>query len=114
MTEEPKKNSSKILVKVQRDTHEMNFRKDVLKSGEFSDVSFLVGGNETRIFKAHRFVLMAGSQTFKNLLAATKNNNELIEIPGIEPDIFEQLLKYANLLMTPISYLFLSNFSIPV
>lgn len=75
-----------------KNEHEMKFRQEVLNSGEFSDISFLVGRTKTRIFKVHRFVLMGGSQKFKEILT-TRNNDEPIAIPGIEPDIFEQLLK---------------------
>lgn len=68
---------------------ELKFREEILKTGEFSDVSFLVGD---RVFKAHRLILMAGSQVFKDMLTRQSEMKE-IAITDVNPNNFQQLLK---------------------
>lgn len=72
--------------------HEFKFRKEVLETGEFSDVSFLVGGHKKRVFKAHRFILMAGSKVFREMLKNHKEDKEIV-VHGVHHADFQQMLK---------------------
>ncbi|KAI4985482.1 hypothetical protein ZWY2020_018112 [Hordeum vulgare] len=66
---------------------------DLLKNKDAADLTFQVGAQR---FSAHRCVLAARSSVFKaELLGAMKESSRsLIEISGMEPDVFESLLHY--------------------
>lgn len=72
--------------------YEKEYRKQIFESGEDSDITFLVGSREIRMFKAHKCLLIASSQKFRDILKQ-HNIYEPIMMPEIEPDTFEQVLR---------------------
>ncbi|XP_041372640.1 BTB/POZ domain-containing protein 2-like [Gigantopelta aegis] len=64
-----------------------------LEENILSDVTFIVGENRKRI-QAHRLILSLRSCVFMAMLNGPLSEQDDIEIPDIESDIFEQALKF--------------------
>lgn len=69
---------------------ELNFRENLLQTGEKADCEFIVGLKKVK-FRAHRFLLNLSSAKIKDLL--DKSKGQPIVIKDIEPEFFEILLK---------------------
>ncbi|XP_041373870.1 BTB/POZ domain-containing protein 6-like [Gigantopelta aegis] len=74
--------------------------KSVIESLRYSleekilcDVTFIVGENRKRI-QAHRFMLSLRSCVFLAMLTGPLVEQDNIEIPDIDPDVFDQFLKF--------------------
>lgn len=72
-------------------SYEKKVREELFYSGEYSDVTFMVGTMQKRTFKGHRLVLIAGSEKFKKMFELHKTNEPIV-IPEIEPEAFDRLL----------------------
>lgn len=72
--------------------YEGKARAQMFATGDFSDVSFLVG-TAAREYKAHRFALITASFKFKEMFDLHSDFEKPILIPEIEPYVFEQLLR---------------------
>lgn len=81
----------KALCKIEND-YENKVREELYDSGEYADVTFLVGPKQ-REFKAHRFVLITSSYKFKQMMELGKDLEKPILIPEIEAGLFDQLLR---------------------
>lgn len=65
----------------------------LLKSGEFSDITFNVRGRE---FRAHKLILVSRSPTFAAILQHDLSTRLLdhLEIEDIQPEVFHQVLRF--------------------
>ncbi|XP_063705297.1 uncharacterized protein LOC134834515 [Culicoides brevitarsis] len=70
---------------------ELEFRQKLYESGEFSDVTFEIGPG--KMFKAHKLVLMAASEKFREILREHSSTEATISLPDMDPNAFEQLLR---------------------
>lgn len=70
-----------------------NHFDQLLKSGQFSDITFNVRGRE---FRAHKLILVSRSQTFANILQHDLSGRLLdyLEIEDILPEVFHQVLRF--------------------
>lgn len=67
----------------------------ILKSGNFSDVSFLVGKppNQKK-FKLHKLILSLNSDVFATMFYGSIHEYHEVKIPDIEPATFQIMVKY--------------------
>ncbi|XP_067678763.1 BTB/POZ domain-containing protein 6-like [Haliotis asinina] len=65
----------------------------MLTSEDSCDVSFRVGNNE-RIVRAHRYVLMSRSSVLHAMLCGPLAEKEEIRIPDVEEEIFNDMLRF--------------------
>ncbi|XP_046576059.1 BTB/POZ domain-containing protein 6-like [Haliotis rubra] len=65
----------------------------MLTSEDSCDVSFRVGNNE-RIVRAHRYVLMSRSSVLHAMLCGPLAEKEEIRIPDVEEEIFNGMLRF--------------------
>jgi speckle-type POZ protein len=75
-------------------THQLTTQlEELFDDMSFSDVIFKVGGSE---FPAHKIVLAARSEVFKAMFqhATKEKSTNHVEIEDIEPDVFQQLLRF--------------------
>jgi len=63
----------------------------LLESGKHSDVVLQVNGKE---FPAHKCILSARSKVFEEMLHSSDNDVSKVDILGVEPTVFECLLRY--------------------
>ena len=67
--------------------------EDVSETDDLHDVVCLVGKKKKR-FPAHGFVLASGSERFAKLLLYAEDEEPVLDVTDIEPDIFTQILQY--------------------
>ncbi|XP_050336144.1 kelch-like protein 7 [Bactrocera neohumeralis] len=93
--------SSSQTLALQRNSCEQNRFMEKLMSKIFSfydeqsliDVTFKVS-NPTALVPAHRLILAAASPYFEKLFENNRDTNAVIEINGIDSDIFERLITF--------------------
>ena len=72
------------------------FLGDVLSSGEHSDVKIVC--QDKRVLHAHKLILIAGSQLFKELLSSTdKNQSTILFLRGVEYEDMKHVLDFLYL-----------------
>ncbi|XP_055332283.1 BTB/POZ domain-containing protein 6-like [Paramacrobiotus metropolitanus] len=76
----------------------VDLRRQILASGELSDVLFAVGSQhgDVKLFAAHKFILSNGSTVFYTMFHGSlpETGEQPIDVPEILPDAFSNMLTY--------------------
>mmetsp|Transcript_305 Transcript_305/g.567 ORF Transcript_305/g.567 Transcript_305/m.567 type:complete len:452 (+) Transcript_305:137-1492(+) len=105
MMEEKEEESNAVVVLMEFSSHVLKSREDMFRQhllnmsdGSFSDVTFVVGEMQTKIYGV-RSVLAAISPVFKAMLYGEMQEREIsseIKIPDCCPQAFKSIIKYSH------------------